>query len=97
MGTKEASYSDVKYVDALIGPNTVATLPLGTLNAYRDHGSPGSRLEHDLDRARALPQQLAELGIDLSAISAELEVEGIDKFVRPFDALHQALARRRSS
>ena len=86
MGTKDASYSDVKYVDALIGPNTVATLPLGTLNAYRDHGSPEPRIEHDLDRARALPQQLGEVGIDLSAISAELEGRGHRK-------IRQALRR----
>ncbi len=94
MGTKDPSYSDVKYVDALIGPGTVATLPLETLNAYRDHGSPAPRLEQDLENARRVPKKLAALGIDLDIVSAELEREGIDKFVKPFDALYQALARR---
>ena len=94
MGTKDLSYSDVKYVDALIGQGTIATLPLETLNAYRDHGNPAPRLEQNLENAQCVPQQLAALGIDLDAISAELEREGIEKFIKPFDALHQALVQR---
>jgi transaldolase len=94
MGTKDPDYSDVKYVDALIGPGTIATLPLETLNAYRDHGNPAPRLEQNLENAQRVPQQLAALGIDLDVVSAELEREGIEKFIKPFDALHQALAQR---
>lgn len=97
MGTKDPSYSDVKYVDALIGPDTVATLPLETLNAYRDHGNPAPRLEDDLETARQVPQRLNALGINLETISAALEAEGIEKFVTPFDRLRQVLARKLGS
>jgi transaldolase len=83
MGTKDPSYSDVKYVDALIGPDTVATLPLETLNAYRDHGNPAPRLEDDLETARQVPQRLNALGINLETISAALEAEGIENSSRP--------------
>ncbi len=95
MGTKDSSYSDTKYVDALIGPKTIATLPLKTLNAYRDHGDPAQRLQDDLEDAQSLPRHLMTLGIDLAHISTELEVEGIEKFVQPFDALHKTLALKR--
>ncbi|MFD0987913.1 transaldolase [Methyloligella solikamskensis] len=88
---KDPAYPDTKYVDPLIGPDTVSTLPVETLDAYRDHGDPATRLEDDLDAARALPDKLKQLGIDIDEVSAKLEEEGIDKFVKPFDALMQAL------
>lgn len=94
MGTKDPEYSDVKYVDSLVGPDTVSTLPLKTFEAYRDHGDPADRLETGLDAAISVPQKLSALGIDLGNISAALEAEGVDKFVKPFDSLHRALARR---
>lgn len=94
MGTKDPSYSDVKYVDALIGPDTIATLPLKTFKAYRDHGHPARRLENDVEATLAIPERLAKLGINLAAVSEELEAEGVDKFVKPFDALQEALAKR---
>ncbi|XSG83024.1 MAG: transaldolase [Methyloligella sp. ZOD6] len=91
---KDPAYPDSKYVDALVGPETVSTLPLETLEAYREHGDPALRLENDLEAARALPGKLAALGIDLDRVSAKLEEEGIDKFVKPFDALMQALSAK---
>jgi transaldolase len=94
-GTKDPDYSDVKYVEALIGPDTVNTLPPDTLAAYRDHGRPALRLEEDLTAAHELPVQLAGLGIDLEQVSDELEADGVKKFIAPFDKLLAALEQRR--
>ncbi len=92
--TKNPAYSDVLYVDALIGPDTVNTVPLKTLAAYRDHGRPALRLEQDVDAARAQLQELAAVGIDLDSVTQQLLEEGIDKFIQPFDELLATLAER---
>ena len=92
--TKNPAYDDVKYVEALIGADTVTTLPLETVRAYRDHGDPAARLQDDLAAARALPEQLAALGIDLEAVSGELERQGVRKFVEPYDRTLAAFAPR---
>lgn len=94
-GTKDPAYSDVKYVEALIGPDTVNTLPPETLNAYRDHGQPALRLESDMAQASELPASLARLGIDLETVAQQLEAEGVQKFVEPFDKLIATLEQRR--
>ena len=86
-GTKDAAYSDVKYVEALIGPDTVTTLPMTTLLAYRDHGEPESRVADGLDWIAATASQLAVLDIDLEVAAKQLEHEGIAKFKAPFDRL----------
>lgn len=91
---KNPAYADTKYVDALIGANTVNTLPFETIAAYRDHGNPALRLEQDIDRARVLPVQLMALGIELNSVSDELERQGVRKFVEPFDRLLAVLAQR---
>ncbi|MDD8012528.1 MAG: transaldolase [Acidobacteriota bacterium] len=93
-GTKNPEYEDVKYVEALIGPDTVNTMPVDTLNAYRDHGVPKARLEDDGGKADATLAGLAKLGIRIDAITQQLEDEGIDKFNSPFDKLMAALAQR---
>jgi transaldolase len=95
-GTKNPDYSDVMYVEALIGPDTVNTLPLETFDAYRDHGLPASRLEENLDEARTVLGQLPELGIDLDFVTRRLEDDGIGKFTDPFEILMRRLedARR---
>jgi transaldolase/glucose-6-phosphate isomerase len=95
--TKNPSYSDVKYVEALIGPETVNTLPLETLNAYRDHGDPTPRLEEGVAEARDVLQRLGELDIDLDAVTQQLEDEGVVKFVKPFDQLMDTLKKARES
>jgi len=92
--TKNPEYRDVKYVEALIGPETINTLPLETLNAYRDHGDPALRLEDDLDRARNILARLPEVGIDLEEVAQKLEDEGIEKFSKPFHQLLQAMEER---
>ncbi|MBN1591135.1 MAG: transaldolase [Pirellulales bacterium] len=93
--TKNPDYSDVMYVDPLVGPATVNTLPLETLNAYRDHGSPSARLEQDVAGAQKVLQTLSELGIDLAAVTQQLEDEGIQKFIDPFDRLLASLETHR--
>ena len=92
MSPKDPSYPDVKYVNALIGPGTVATLPLQTLTAFCDHGDPRAAWKDDLDAARAMSEALQAFVIDLEKVSAKLEEEGIDKLIKPFDSLHEALA-----
>lgn len=93
--TKDPSYSPVKYVEPLIGPETVNTLPPETLEAYRRHGDPASRLEQGLTQADATVVRLAQLGIDLEVVARQLEEEGVKKFVAPFDKLLAALEQRR--
>src|ERR1017187_5618493 len=92
--TKNPDYSDVKYVEALIGPDTVDTAPLETLDAYRDHGEPKARLEQDVEEARRLLARLPELGIGIDDVTRQLEDEGVDKFNKPFDKLMETLAQR---
>jgi len=92
--TKNPDYSDVKYVEALIGPDTVNTAPLETLDAYRDHGEPKARLEQDVKQARRVLVRLAELGINIDTVTRQLEDEGVEKFNKPFDKLMETLAQR---
>ena len=94
-GTKNASYSDVKYVDELIGLNTVNTVPVKTMDAFRDHGHPAATLEKDLKEAEQDLARLQQLGIDLDLATQELEEDGIRKFVEPFDSLFAKLAEER--
>ena len=91
--TKEDEFSDVKYVEALIGPDTINTLPRETLDAYRDHGQPEQRLGQDMDKAAQILEDLAALDIVLDDLTAQLEQEGIDKFVKPYDSLIETLKK----
>ncbi len=93
-GTKDPAYRDVYYVEPLIGRDTVTTLPPDTLEAFRGHGRAAARLEEDVEGAHALPGCLAALGIDLAAVAASLESEGIAKFIAPHDRLISHLAQR---
>jgi transaldolase len=92
--TKDPRYSDVKYVEALIGPDTVNTVPVETVDAYRDHGDPKTRLENDLEQAGKVLGQLAQLGIDIDEVTEQLVHEGVEKFNRPFDKLMKTLTER---
>ncbi len=91
--TKNPDYSDVKYIEALIGPETVNTVPPETLDAYRDHGEPQVRLEDDVQEARWVLAQLPELGISIDQVTQQLEDEGVEKFNKPFDKLIATLAQ----
>jgi transaldolase len=95
--SKNPDYSDVKYVEALIGPDTINTIPLETLAAYRDHGNPALRLEIDPDEAMRVLKRLPETGIDLDKVTMQLENEGIEKFVKPYEKLMQTLERKKNT
>ncbi len=94
-GTKNPAYSDVMYVEALIGEETINTVPLETLMAYRDHGHPARRLENEVDEASALLQQLEAVAhISPAEISNELERDGVRKFNDSYAHVLQAIADR---
>ncbi len=95
--TKNPEYSDVKYVEALIGPATINTLPLETLHAFRDHGKAAARLEEDTQAALIVLEQLGQVGIDLDALTQQLEDEGVSKFEQAFGKLMAALEERRAA
>jgi transaldolase/glucose-6-phosphate isomerase len=95
-GTKNPAYSDVLYVENLIGPETVNTLPPDTINAFRDHGNvPGTTVKQGIEEADADLARLASLGIDLEAITEKLQVEGVAAFAASFDQLMAALDKKR--
>lgn len=92
--TKNPDYSDIKYVEALIGPATINTVPRDTLDAYRDHGNPSPRLEDDVAFSKSVLNRLADLGIDLHQITDELIQEGIKKFNKRYDQTLESLEKR---
>ena len=97
-GTKNPAYSDVLYVENLIGPETVNTLPPDTINAFRDHGKiPGATVKSGFDEADAALASLANLGINLEAITEKLQVDGVAAFAASFDQLMAALEKKRSA
>jgi len=93
-GTKNPRYSDTLYIDALIGPDTVNTMPVASLEAYRDHGKPAVRIEEGLEEARAVMQQLTEEGIDLAVDTRKLEDQGVESFTKDYLKLLGALAEK---
>jgi transaldolase len=93
--TKNPAYPDTLYVDELIGPDTVNTLPPETLKAFVDHGRPSETLTRDLADAQAQVRQLAELGIDLEAVTRRLQEEGVEAFAKPFQALLDSIDAKR--
>jgi transaldolase len=89
--TKNPDYSDVLYVDELIGPETVNTLPVATMDAFRDHGHLRTTVTEEVGAAEATLADLAGLGVDFDAATAELQVEGVAAFSSSFDKLLAAL------
>ncbi len=89
--TKNPAYPDTMYVDELIGPDTVNTLPEATIEAFADHGHLARRVDADLDQAYAAWKRLAEVGIDLDDVGETLEREGVASFQKSFDELLGAL------
>jgi transaldolase len=85
--TKNPAYPDTLYVDELVGPQTVNTIPPETLRAFRDHGRAAPTLTRDLDTARAQIARLPQLGIDLDRVTRRLQADGVAAFVKPFQAL----------
>lgn len=95
--TKSDDYPDTLYVDALIGPNTVNTIPDATLENFLDHGTVARTLDADLDQARSDLAALADLGIDLDEVAHQLEDEGVASFEKSFDSLIDSLTAKAQS
>jgi transaldolase len=95
-GTKDPSYSDVMYVDGLVGDDTVNTLPPNTIEACADHCDPANRIEAGVDEAYRLIASLKDpdINIDLDAVMDELLLDGIDKFIKPFESLMKSLGNK---
>jgi transaldolase / glucose-6-phosphate isomerase len=96
-GTKNPAYSDVLYVEELIGPDTVNTIPPATLNAFRDHGRPRASLQEGLGEARETMARLAQAGIRLNAVTERLLEDGVKLFADAFDKLLAAVETRRQA
>ena len=92
--TKNPDYPDTLYVDELIGPHTVNTLPPETLDAFLDHGNAARTVDADVEQARQHVAQLAALGIDLGEVTAQLMGEGVDAFADSFDELMSGIAEK---
>ncbi len=96
--TKNPVYRDVLYVEELIGPDTVNTMPFETIAAFQDHGEiRGETLLEDVDEARALLEELAEAGVDYADVTATLEREGVEKFADSFRQLLAGIEARRAA
>lgn len=93
--TKDPTFSDIKYVSALIGPETINTITLETLNAFRDHGRPENRIEDDMDKASKVLKNLKDGNIDIDAITQKLEEEGIEKFNNAYDEIIGAIKKKK--
>ena len=93
--TKNPKYSDLLYVDTLIGPHTVNTMPPATIDAFRDHGKPAVTITDDLPGAHALFAELKKLGIDFTAVTRELTNAGVKSFSDSYNDLIAAIERRR--
>ncbi len=94
-GNKNPKYDDLKYVENLIGPKTVNTIPVETMDIFKEKGQPADRLEQGLDKARQVLADLPKLGIDLNAATQQLEDEGVQKFIEPFGKLIDSVEKKR--
>jgi transaldolase len=94
--TKNPAYSDTKYNEPLIGSNTINTLPLETLTAYRDHGHPQRSLDQNISEACQILTDLSSVGVDLDVATQQLEQEGVGKFNTAFDQLMKSLQEKQA-
>lgn len=95
--TKNPADNDTKYVEALIGPETINTVPIETLDAYRDHGNPKLTLDQNVSEAHELLSALPSVGIDLDAATDQLEQEGVKKFSTALDKLMTSLQKKQAA
>jgi transaldolase/glucose-6-phosphate isomerase len=91
--TKDPRYPDTYYVEELIGPDTVDTIPPATLAAFREHGEVRRSLDENVELAKRQLKQLADVGVDLDQVTRELEVEGVDAFTKSFETLLATIAK----
>lgn len=89
--TKDPSFSDMKYVEALIGKDTINKLSLETIDAFRDHGKVKETLTKGIDHANKVMDELKTTGIDIDEVTQNLESEGVNKFNESFDKLLQSI------
>lgn len=92
--TKNPAYPDLMYVEPLIGPHTINTLPLKTIAAFADHGKAASTVEEGIDEARRIMRELQVVGIDMSEVTRQLLDEGIQKFVESYSAILRMIATK---
>ncbi len=95
-GVKDKAYPDTLYVDALIGPDTVDTIPPATMDAFRDHGAPAETLTQDVEGARHVLSEAERLGLDLAGVTERLVTNGVRLFEDAADALLGAVAAKRA-
>jgi len=93
-GTKDAAYPDTLYIDELIGPDTVSTMPVKTMDAFRDHGVVEPTLTRDVDEARRVLAEVERLGLDLDGVTDRLVTEGVAAFAKSFDTLIAAISQK---
>jgi len=93
-GTKDAAYPDTLYIDELIGPDTVSTMPVKTMDAFRDHGVVEPTLTRDVDEARRVLAEVERLGLDLEGVTDRLVTEGVAAFAKSFDTLIAAISQK---
>lgn len=96
-GTKNPDYSDILYVETLIGPETVNTIPPHTYEAFKDHGDVHMTLEQGVDEAKEFIDNLDDHGIDMSAVTTKLQKDGLDAFVKSFDTLLDVISSKRDA
>jgi transaldolase len=96
-GTKDPRYPDTLYVDALVGPDTVNTVPPATLTAFMDHGKPTAALGRDLDEAHSQIDAFAALGLDLDRVCQALLADGVKSFEKSMSTLMGVIAARRAA
>lgn len=94
--TKNPAYPDTMYIDELIGPETVTTIPPATIDAFRDHGTLGYTLEENIAEAQHVVDELARLGIDLDAVTEQLQIDGVAAFIHSFDSLIDTIEAKRA-
>ncbi len=95
--TKNPAYPDTLYVEELIGPDTVNTMPEETILAFQDHGRPQPRLQSGLPEAHRVFAQLEQVGVDYEDVTDTLEREGVQKFADSFDELMGSLQAKRKA
>jgi transaldolase/glucose-6-phosphate isomerase len=96
-GTKNPGYSDVLYVDSLIGPDTINTMPPATLQLFEDHGTARRTLPEEAGEAHTIMERLAAGGVDFADVARALEDDGIDKFAKSFETLLGVIASKRKA
>ena len=94
-GTKNKAYSDILYVQELIGPDTVNTMPPATIDAFRDHGVARRTIDEGVDDARQVMRDLAAAGISIDEVTDELQRDGVEAFTKSFGEINEIDGRRR--